>query len=129
MELVSLVSEVQLDLRVRTDKMAKGTVLEAKLNKNTGPTTTLLVQNGTLKKGDIVLAGIAYGKVKSLVNDHKQQCQEATPSYAIQMLGLNAVPSAGDIFEVCATESEVEGGILICIWDIISILILKLHKN
>ena len=71
-----------------------------------GPTATLLVQNGTLRTGDVVVCGSAYGKVRALVSDAGVRCAEAGPSMPVQMLGLDSVPCAGDVFDVVATEAE-----------------------
>eukprot|EP00210_Caulerpa_lentillifera_P000803 g777.t1 len=105
LELITLVSDIQLDLRANPNTIAKGTVVEAYLDKRTGVVSTLLVQNGTLNIGDIVLSGGSYGKVRSLSNENGVHVSEAGPSVAVQMLGLNILPSAGDVFQVYESES------------------------
>ncbi len=83
---------------------AQGTVLEARLEKGRGKVTTILVQSGTLKKGDIMIAGLEYGKVKQIVNDQGKILQEASPSMPVEVLGLSGVPDSGD--EVLVVETE-----------------------
>ncbi len=83
---------------------AQGTVLEARLEKGRGKVTTILVQSGTLKKGDIMIAGLEYGKVKQIVNDQGKVLKEAGPSMPVEVLGLSGVPDAGD--EVLVVETE-----------------------
>eukprot|EP00271_Cylindrocystis_brebissonii_P018651 TRINITY_DN5397_c0_g1_i1.p1 TRINITY_DN5397_c0_g1~~TRINITY_DN5397_c0_g1_i1.p1 ORF type:complete len:1734 (+),score=332.66 TRINITY_DN5397_c0_g1_i1:240-5441(+) len=86
------------DLRANPDSSAVGTVIEASLDKNRGAVATLLVQNGTLRKGDVLLCGEAYGKVRALVDDTGDRGDSAGPSMAVEVLGLNTVPVAGDEF-------------------------------
>ncbi|KAG2490006.1 hypothetical protein HYH03_011472 [Edaphochlamys debaryana] len=85
---------------------ARGTVIEANLDRKRGPVATLLVQAGTLRPGDIVRAGASVGKVRSLANDLGQAITQAGPSIAVQLIGLNSVPAAGEEFEVHASEQE-----------------------
>jgi translation initiation factor IF-2 len=87
-----------------TQGPAQGTVLEARLEKGRGKVTTILVQSGTLKKGDIMIAGLEYGKVKQIVDDQGKILKEATPSTPVEVLGLSGVPDSGD--EVLVVESE-----------------------
>jgi translation initiation factor IF-2 len=84
--------------------MAKGTVIEASLDKGRGPVATLLVQNGTLKNGDILIAGTALGRVRVMLDDHGNRVEEAGPSAPVAITGLSEVPQAGDLFNVVADE-------------------------
>jgi len=95
LESIALQAEV-LELKARPDKAASGTVLEAKLDKGRGPVATVLVQDGTLRVGDFVLAGPGFGKVRAMTNEHGKQLQEAGPSTPVEILGLSDVPGAGD---------------------------------
>lgn len=99
LETVLLVAELQ-ELKANPDRSGKGTVIEAGLHKAKGPLATFIVQNGTLKTGDIVVCGEAFGKVRALFDDGGDRVQEAGPSTPIQVIGLNNVPIAGDEFEV-----------------------------
>jgi translation initiation factor IF-2 len=103
LEMIVLVAEVE-DLQANPDRHARGTVIEANLDKARGPVATLLVQNGTLKVGDSLVAGPVLGKVKAMLDDRMQRVSVATPSFAVEVLGLNDVPAAGDEFEVYADE-------------------------
>jgi translation initiation factor IF-2 len=103
LEMILLVSEVE-DLQANPDRMAKGTVIEAHLDKAKGPVATLLVQNGTLRAGDVVAAGPVLGKVRAMVDDTGKRVKEAGPSYAVEALGFSEVPTAGDEFEVYPDE-------------------------
>ena len=103
LENIQLVAEVQ-ELRANPDRLAKGAVIEAKLDKGRGPVATILVQNGTLHTGDIVIAGTSLGKVRVMLNDKGQRVQSAGPSTPVEITGLAEVPSAGDIFN--AVEDE-----------------------
>jgi len=102
-EAVSLQSEL-LDLKANPDRLAEGTVIEAKLEKGRGPVATVLVQRGTLKRGDIFVAGAEWGRVRALVNDRGQQVKQAGPSEPVEVLGLQGTPKAGD--EVVVVDSE-----------------------
>ncbi len=95
LEMVALQAEV-LDLRANPKTGATGTVVEAKLDKGRGPVATVLVQDGTLRVGDFVLAGPGFGKVRAMTNEHGKQLQEAGPSTPVEILGLSDVPGAGD---------------------------------
>ncbi|XP_057451276.1 translation initiation factor IF-2, chloroplastic [Lotus japonicus] len=99
LETVMLVAELQ-ELKANPDRSAKGTVIEAGLDKSKGPFATFIVQNGSLKRGDIVVCGEAFGKVRALFDDGGKRVDVATPSIPVQVIGLNHVPIAGDVFEV-----------------------------
>lgn len=99
METVMLVAELQ-ELKANPDRRGKGTVIEAGLHKSKGPLATFIVQNGTLKTGDVVVCGDAFGKVRALFGDGGNRVKEAGPSIPVQVIGLNNVPIAGDEFEV-----------------------------
>ncbi len=99
LEMVLLVADLQ-DLKANPKARPRGTVIEAKLDKGRGPVATILVQNGTLKVGDIVVAGQTYGRVRAMINDVGRRLKEAGPSTPVEILGLNEVPSAGDLFVV-----------------------------
>jgi translation initiation factor IF-2 len=105
LEMILLVSEVE-DLHANPDRAAKGTVIEAHLDKAKGPVATLLIQNGTLRVGDILVAGSALGKVRAMVDDRGHRVQAASPSFAVEVLGLADVPAAGDEFEVFPDEKQ-----------------------
>lgn len=105
LEMILLVSEVE-DLHANPDRLARGTVIEANLDKARGPVATLLVQNGTLHVGDILVVGSAFGKVRAMIDDRGHRVDAASPSFAVEVLGLNDVPAAGDEFEVYADEKE-----------------------
>ncbi|MEA4920998.1 MAG: translation initiation factor IF-2 [Clostridiaceae bacterium] len=97
LEMVLLTAEIQ-ELKANPNRAAKGTVIEAKLDKGRGPVATVLVQNGTLNMGDIVIAGTSVGRVRAMVNDKQQKVSSAGPSVPVEIVGLAEVPSAGDIF-------------------------------
>jgi translation initiation factor IF-2 len=103
LEMILLVAEVE-DLQANPNRTAKGTVIEAHLDKAKGPVATLLVQNGTLRVGDIFVAGAAFGKVRAMVDDRGVRVDKASPSFAVEVLGLGDVPAAGDEFEVYLDE-------------------------
>ncbi len=103
LEMVLLTAEVQ-ELKANPDRRAKGTVIEARLDKTRGPIATLLVQNGTLKQGDIVIAGTAVGRVRVMTNDKGRTVKSAGPSYPVEITGLADVPSAGDAFDAVTDE-------------------------
>ena len=105
LEMILLVTEVE-DLQANPDRLARGTVIEAHLDKAKGPVATLLVQNGTLKTGDVVAAGPVLGKVRAMVDDNRQRLKEAGPSFAVEALGFSEVPTAGDEFEVYPDEKS-----------------------
>ncbi|KAI3465997.1 hypothetical protein Pfo_022660 [Paulownia fortunei] len=99
LETIMLVAELQ-ELKANPNRNAKGTVIEAGLDKSRGPVATFIVQNGTLKRGDVVVCGEAFGKVRALFDDNGKRVDEAGPSIPVQVIGLNNVPLAGDEFEV-----------------------------
>ncbi len=103
LENVLLVAEVA-ELKANPNRLAKGAVIEARLDKGRGPIATLLVQNGTLRTGDIIIAGTAVGRVRVMTNDNGKVVKEAGPSYPVEITGLAEVPSAGDTFN--AVEDE-----------------------
>jgi translation initiation factor IF-2 len=103
LEMILLVSEVE-DLQANPDRAAKGTVIEAHLDKAKGPVATLLVQNGTLKSGDVLAAGSVLGKIRAMVDEHGNRIKEAGPSFPVEALGFSEVPTAGDEFEVFSDE-------------------------
>ena len=105
LEMILLVAEVE-ELNANPDRLAKGTVIEAHLDKAKGAVATLLIQNGTLKVGDILVAGSVFGKVRAMVDDRRDRVMTAAPSFAVEVLGLNDVPAAGDEFEVFSNEKE-----------------------
>ncbi|WP_398317760.1 translation initiation factor IF-2 [Vulcanococcus sp.] len=105
LEMILLVTEVE-DLQANPDRMAKGTVIEAHLDKAKGPVATLLIQNGTLRTGDVLAAGPILGKVRAMVDDNGKRVKEAGPSYAVEALGFSEVPTAGDEFEVYTDEKS-----------------------
>ncbi|CEH02801.1 Translation initiation factor IF-2 [Propionibacterium freudenreichii] len=100
LEAVILTADASLDLRANPDMPAQGVAIEAHLDKGRGPVATALVQRGTLRKGDSLVAGSAYGRVRALINDRGQAVDEAPPSMPVQVLGLTSVPGAGDNFLV-----------------------------
>ncbi|KDP23199.1 hypothetical protein JCGZ_00191 [Jatropha curcas] len=102
LETVMLVAELQ-ELKANPHRNAKGTVIEAGLDKSKGPVATFIVQNGTLKRGDVVVCGEAFGKVRALFDDGGNRVEEAGPSIPVQVIGLSNVPIAGDEFEVVAS--------------------------
>ena len=103
LEMVQLVADMK-ELKANPDRLAKGTVIEAKLDKGRGPVATVLVQNGTLRTGDVIIAGTALGRVRVMLDDHGQHVEEAGPSVPVEITGLAEVPSAGDTFN--AVEDE-----------------------
>ncbi len=105
LEKVLLESDI-LDLKANPERNASGTVIEASLDKGRGYVTTILVQKGTLKAGDVVLAGCHSGRVKAMFNERNQRIKEAGPSAPAQMLGLDGAPQAGDLFTVMDDERE-----------------------
>jgi translation initiation factor IF-2 len=104
-EAISLQAEV-MDLRANPDRSAEGVVIEAKLDKGRGPVGSVLVQRGTLKRGDIIVAGSAWGRVRALVNDRGEQVQTAGPSEPVEVLGLDEAPSPGEPFAIVENEAR-----------------------
>ena len=103
LENLVVLAEVQ-ELKANPNRAAKGTVIEARLDKGRGPIMTVLVQNGTLKAGDIIIAGTAVGRVRTMINDKGQRVTVAGPSTPVEISGLSEVPSAGDVFNAVADE-------------------------
>jgi translation initiation factor IF-2 len=95
LEMILLVAEM-LDLKANPNRLAYGTIIEAKLDKGRGPVSTVLVQKGTLRIGDTIIAGTAYGKVRAMVNDRGEKVKKAEPATPVEVLGLADVPQAGD---------------------------------
>ncbi len=96
LEMILLVADVQ-DLKANPNRLAKGTIVEAKLDKGRGPVATVLVQNGTLRVQDMIVAGVAYGRVRAMVDDLGNRVEEAYPSQPVEVVGFSEVPVAGDI--------------------------------
>ncbi len=105
MEKVLLEAEM-LDLKANPNRKATGSIIESSLDKGRGYVATVLVQNGTLHQGDIVLAGTNYGKIKAMFNERGQRIKQALPAEPALILGLNGAPTAGDTFHVMSTEQE-----------------------
>lgn len=105
MEKVLLEAEM-LDLKANPNRRAIGSVIESSLDKGRGYVATVMVQNGTLRMGDVILAGTHYGKIKAMFNERNQRVKEAGPSTPVLVLGLNGAPAAGDTFNVLETEQE-----------------------
>jgi translation initiation factor IF-2 len=103
LEMILLLAEVQ-DIRANPNRPATGVIIEAKLEKNTGPVATVLIQQGTLKMGDNIVVGSMAGKVRAMFNDHGKRIQKAPPSTPVSILGLPEVPQAGDRLEAVADE-------------------------
>ncbi len=105
LDMILLEADV-LELKANPDRNARGLVIEAQLDKGRGPVATVLVQKGTLKVGDNVVAGSCYGKVRAMLDDKGGRIRKAAPSYPAEILGLNDVPNAGEVFMVCSDEKE-----------------------
>ena len=105
LEAIALQAEI-LELKANPDRSAMGAVIEAQLDVGRGPVATVLVQNGTLRQGDIFVVGEQWGKVRALVNDQGQRVKEAGPSVPVEVLGLNGTPEAGDVLNVVETEAQ-----------------------
>jgi len=105
LEAIQLQAEI-LELKANPERPAEGTVIEAKLDKGRGPLATVLVQRGTLRVGDVFVAGASSGKVRAMIDDKGRQVKEAGPSVPVEVLGLSAVPSAGDPFTVVENEAR-----------------------
>lgn len=103
LEMVTLIAEMK-ELKANPDRAAKGTVIEARLDKGRGPIATILVQNGTLHQGDIVIAGTCVGRVRVMVNDKGERVKEAGPSVPVEITGLAEVPQGGDVFNAVSDE-------------------------
>jgi len=105
LEAIQLQAEI-LELKANPDRPAEGTVIEAKLDKGRGPLATVLVERGTLRVGDVFVAGASSGKVRAMIDDKGRQVKEAGPSFPVEVLGLSAVPAAGDPFTVVENEAR-----------------------
>ncbi|ELS00632.1 translation initiation factor IF-2 [Xenococcus sp. PCC 7305] len=105
LEMIILVSEIE-ELSANPHRPAKGTVIEAHLDRTRGPVASLLVQNGTLRVGDTIVAGSILGKIRAMIDDRGDKVEAATPSFAVEILGLNGVPEAGDEFDVFPSDKE-----------------------
>jgi translation initiation factor IF-2 len=105
LEAITLQAEI-LDLRANPDRSAEGTVIESKLDRGRGPVATILVQKGTLKQGDIVVAGAEWGRVRAMLDDKARQVKEAGPSLPVEVLGLSGVPGAGETFVAVEDETR-----------------------
>ena len=105
LENISLQAEL-LDLKANPDRAASGAVIEAQLDVGRGPVATVLVQNGTLRQGDIFVVGEQWGKVRALIDDKGERIKEAAPSVPVEVLGLNGTPEAGDVLNVVDTEAQ-----------------------
>lgn len=107
LENILLTAEV-LELRANKDAMAKAAVVESSLEKGRGPVATVIVQNGTLRVGDYVVCGSAYGRVKALIDEHKKQIKEIGPSHTAVVVGLNEVPSSGEVMMAMKSDKEAK---------------------
>jgi translation initiation factor IF-2 len=105
LEAINLQAEI-LELKANPDRSAEGKVIEARLDKGRGPLATVLIQRGTLRVGDVIVVGAASGKVRAMLDDHGRQVKEAGPSVPVEVLGLGAVPSAGDQLTVVENEAR-----------------------
>ena len=105
MEMILLTAEV-LELKANPNRRARGLVIEAELDKGKGPVATVLVQKGTLRVGDAIAAGSAHGKVRAMMDDKGRRVKEAGPSTPVEILGLDSVPNAGEVFVGCGNEKE-----------------------
>ncbi|MGC9417383.1 MAG: translation initiation factor IF-2 [Rhodovulum sp.] len=105
LESIALQAEI-LELKANPNRAAEGAVIEAQLDVGRGPVATVLVQKGTLKKGDIFVVGEQWGKVRALINDKGKRVDEAGPSVPVEVLGLNGTPEAGDVLNVVETEAQ-----------------------
>ena len=105
LEAIALQAEL-LELKANPNRAAQGAVIEAQLDVGRGPVATVLIQNGTLRQGDIFVVGEQYGKVRALINDKGERVKEAGPSVPVEVLGLNGTPEAGDVLNVTETEAQ-----------------------
>ena len=105
LEAIALQAEI-LELKANPDRAAQGAVIEAQLDVGRGPVATVLVQHGTLRRGDIFVVGEQWGKVRALINDQGERVEEAGPSVPVEVLGLNGTPEAGDVLNVVETEAQ-----------------------
>jgi len=105
LEAIALQAEI-LELKANPNRAAEGAVIEAQLDVGRGPVATVLIQNGTLRQGDIFVVGEQYGKVRALINDKGERVQEAGPSVPVEVLGLNGTPEAGDVLNVVEADAQ-----------------------
>ena len=105
LEMILLKAEM-MELKANPDRLARGVVIEAKLDPRRGPVATVLVQNGTLQIGDNIVVGTTYGKIRAMIDEHGQRLNEAPPSTPVEILGINAPPQAGDQFMVVEQEFQ-----------------------
>ncbi|MEJ8562210.1 translation initiation factor IF-2 [Yoonia sp. GPGPB17] len=105
LEAIALQAEI-LELKANPDRAAEGAVIEAQLDVGRGPVATVLVQNGTLRQGDIFVVGEQHGKVRALINDKGERVKEAGPAVPVEVLGLNGTPEAGDVLNVVETDAQ-----------------------
>ena len=103
LEMITLTADI-MELKANPDRAAKGTVVEARLDKGMGPVATVLVQNGTLRAGDVIVAGTTVGRVRSMMDDKGRRVQEAGPSVPVEITGLGDVPVGGDVFNAVSDE-------------------------
>jgi translation initiation factor IF-2 len=105
LEMILLVSEME-ELKANPNKKASGTIVEAQLDKGRGPVATVLIQNGTLKTGDAIIAGTSYGRIRAMIDDKGRRVKKAGPSTPVEILGLSEVPVSGDAFYTAKNERE-----------------------
>ncbi len=103
LEMILLVAEVQ-EFKANPDRLAKGTIIEAQLDKGRGPVATVLVENGTLRVGDTIIAGTAYGRVRAMIDDLGNNVEEALPSQPVEVIGFSEVPEAGDMLHAAPAD-------------------------
>ena len=103
LEMVLLTADV-LELKANPDRQAKGIVIEAKLDKGRGPVATVLVQRGTLYSGDSIISGTTFGRIRAMTNEYGKRIEQAGPSTPVEIIGLDGVPEAGDVFYAVADE-------------------------
>lgn len=103
LEMILLVAEVQ-ELKANPNRLAKGTIIEAQLDKGRGPVATVLVENGTLRVGDTIIAGTAYGRVRAMIDDLGHTVEDALPSQPVEVIGFSEVPAAGDIMHAAPAD-------------------------
>lgn len=105
LEMILLVADL-LDLKANPAKLAQGVIIESRLDPHKGPVATVLIQDGTLRKGDVFIAGCSFGKVKAMYDDWIKKVDEAPPSFPVEVLGFDTMPEAGDFFQVVKDESK-----------------------
>ena len=99
-----------LELKANPDRQAKGIVIEAKLDKGRGPVATVLVQRGTLYSGDSIISGTTFGRIRAMTNEYGKRIEQAGPSTPVEIIGLDGVPEAGDVFYAVADEKWPASG-------------------